>query len=386
MMRGALNVNSKIPQEYGAYSYKLYEIVLYSNATAPNNDPIKTVHFEYADPNDPLSPPELCPSVLNNESGGGKLTLTKVHFTYENNSRGSLSPYKFEYNGINKSYNTYQFDRWGVFAPHNGTLCKNIHNPYVDQSSPNVESDLAANIMSWHLTGISLPSGSKIDIDAGRDHYAYVQDRIATQMFNVYSFGPPPGTGQVKDEISNSKNPSSENRRIYFELEEPIQRDPSNPGLGTDKAVLEQQYLKDLYQVDRDGVFKRQLYFKVNTDLANNGVFEDVSGYADIESFGMDDDCTDCKDGSGNFTIGYIELSEFPIEIKGDKYHPIVVSNWQFLKKYAPSLLFDNTPPTNQPSSDDGIKNIVKGIGLKFGEFIAIFRSFYGNCREKRLW
>ncbi|MEL6868018.1 MAG: hypothetical protein AAFP19_26580, partial [Bacteroidota bacterium] len=97
--RGVSTRYQKASDAFGDFSYLLEKVELYSKLGLENDpavDPIKTVHFEYSY--------ELCPGVHNQDNaaaysdhvdaslpGGGKLTLTKVWFTYENSNRGSLS-------------------------------------------------------------------------------------------------------------------------------------------------------------------------------------------------------------------------------------------------------------------------------------------------------
>src|SRR5690554_5338067 len=93
---------------------KLDSIRLYSRPDFEKNGssavPIKTAHFEYDY--------RLCRGYWGNvesNSGdtlkGGKLTLTKVYFTYQNTYKGERTPYQFEY-GYNPNYNPNNVDRW----------------------------------------------------------------------------------------------------------------------------------------------------------------------------------------------------------------------------------------------------------------------------------
>ena len=91
---------------------KLEKISLYTksnylahqaNPTTVALNPIKEVHFVYKY--------TLCPGIPNNLSGGGKLTLDKLYFTYQNSNKAQFSPYQFNY-GVNPPYNIKGYDRW----------------------------------------------------------------------------------------------------------------------------------------------------------------------------------------------------------------------------------------------------------------------------------
>ncbi|MEL6865410.1 MAG: hypothetical protein AAFP19_13375, partial [Bacteroidota bacterium] len=371
----------------GAYSYKLDKVIIYSKLESVD-EPMKTVHFRYAgynydDNNDGVNDnlgASLCPGVPNNidnfsgawnpNGSGGKLTLKKVFMTYEDNTRGRLTPYEFDYNNGDYSarYNPYEFDRWGTYKPNPNQVtdkCANIYNPYVDQNDPNIND----NVMAWHLSSIKLPSGAEISVDVGRDHYGYVQDRVATQMFKITSFG-----DTQANKISKDKDPAAEKRRVYFSLENPI---PDDANADTELA----KYFEDLYQVARNGQVYKQIYFKVNLDVANRGINEDVAGYAEMkeDAFGFDNGSLN---GNGEYTRAYVELEPFPIPVKGKNYHPILMTSWQFVKNNAPDLLL-NYDLGSRPNTEKAKAKKVKKLKDKFNNFLTAFKSYYINCRDK---
>lgn len=155
---------------------RLKEIRLYSKADLKK--PIKTVVFEYDSALCPGTPNSLYP-------GGGKLTLRKVYFKYNDSRRGELHPYKFEYNK-NTAYGWLSSDRWGTykgFAANSEDgfgAFRNDEFPYTTRSA---RADEDAGI--WHLSKITLPSGGEITVDYESDDYAYVQDRRAMQMMHI---------------------------------------------------------------------------------------------------------------------------------------------------------------------------------------------------------
>jgi hypothetical protein len=168
--------------------------------------PVKTAHFEYDY--------SLCKGIDNNSGNPeyvngqdinideGKLTLTKVYFTYRNSNMGRYTPYKFDYhyknnpeytpaeiNEFNPNYHVKAYDIWGNYMPFingssdiNSTSTTPQEFPYVQQDDKALQDQYAS---AWSLTQITLPSGGKIKIDYETDDYQYVQNRKAMQMFKV---------------------------------------------------------------------------------------------------------------------------------------------------------------------------------------------------------
>ncbi|HXP49078.1 MAG TPA: hypothetical protein VN922_03945, partial [Bacteroidia bacterium] len=133
--------------------------------------PIEEVHFEYNY--------KLCPHVPNNlnqingqSNNTGKLTLTKIYFTYQNSFKGQLSPYVFTYNlANNPPYNIKAYDRWGFYKPSDPTSqygCAGAQlplspgeYPYVDQNKSLADQYSS----SWTMTDVIMPSGGDIHVD-----------------------------------------------------------------------------------------------------------------------------------------------------------------------------------------------------------------------------
>lgn len=194
--------------------------------------PIKTVVFTYTY--------ELCKGIPNNKyatdtgadpSDKGKLTLTKVHFLYNGNKRGELNPYEFEY-GHNPDYSPMQSDRWGNYRPDaSGNTGGNEENPYVNQDEDDAAKALRdLNAAAWSISQITTPSNAVIQISYEQDDYGCVQDKAATQMFQMVGTGKDNGT-EIKflecDYIENTIGISGEEHvqitrdfnRIYFRPE-----------------------------------------------------------------------------------------------------------------------------------------------------------------------
>jgi hypothetical protein len=198
----------------------LRRIVLYEKRDYETNGssatPIKTVHFEYDYRLCPGTPNNPLPNVLPLDQGG-KLTLSKVWFTYGESNRGVTSPYVFQYADElpgpagpgdpdpNAPYDGDKQDRWGQYKehPHNGTnqWLPNQSFPYAEQEL--AKADKAAS--AWNLIKVELPSGGTIEVEYESDDYAYVQDKEATRMFKVVGVsdigtdGPISGPRSIRD-------------------------------------------------------------------------------------------------------------------------------------------------------------------------------------------
>ncbi|MGD1848418.1 MAG: hypothetical protein ACFB10_23755 [Salibacteraceae bacterium] len=229
--------------EVGEQSLKyLRNIKLYSKADL--TQPISTVHFQYDY--------SLCPGIPNNAGGavpssedawitgntGGKLTLKKVWTTGLDNEKGGNHPYQFAYANPTADYRPQQVDRWGQLQPDiNSRSLYLIENPYVNQSAA-YASQRATNAATWNLQTITLPSGGSISVDYEADDYAYVQDKKATQMFEMVGFldsNAPPILQNVSKRLSKKYD------RIVFRL-----NNAATSGAAVSKAVngLDEVYFK----------------------------------------------------------------------------------------------------------------------------------------------
>lgn len=166
---------------------KLTEISLYAKADfqahGMNARPIKTVHFKYNN--------TLCTGANGRINAKGKLTLEKIWFTYNGNEKVEKNPYIFRYHQNNPAYNPAANDRWGSYksAMHNpgavvGNVLLNADYPYALQDS----AQAANNAAAWSLSGITLPSGGRMEISYESDDYAYVQNKRAAQLYNIAGF------------------------------------------------------------------------------------------------------------------------------------------------------------------------------------------------------
>ncbi|HTA81451.1 MAG TPA: hypothetical protein VK783_00825 [Bacteroidia bacterium] len=311
------------------------EIDLYSKADLIKNGvnavPIKTVHFQYSY--------ALCPGVYNSdaESGAGKLTLTKVYFTYGNNTEGSLNSYTFTYPtdaAHNPRYSHNRFDRWGYYKYNPAGMLPNEDFPYTLQDS--VRDNIFCS--AWDLTNITLPSGGSIKVNYEPNDYAYVQNQRANQMFIIKGMGNNPYVS-VADSTNNilytySGTTVKFNDWIYVQLPTPIKND-------------QDFYDKYLAGIDSSsgGNSISKLYFRmmVNVGSVGSTAYEYVPGYADIAPY---------QTGvSGykmiNSQLGAIQLSEVS---SGDAFlgtaNPIALASWQFLRLNLPQDAYPGSQVT----------------------------------------
>lgn len=352
-----------------AQSYKLNKVKLYKkdDYQSASATPIQTVHFEYDY--------SLCPNTLNRadfgdncaivpgsgsgEGAEGKLTLKKLWFTYENNDRGALSPYEFEYSSTNPSYSDTRYDRWGSFKDESD--CENLDFPFTRQFNETVVQSEAekeafrnlvdANASAWHMEKIHLPTGGTIAVKYEADDYAYVQNRVANQMFHIKDVGTDDNGCSNANEFNvydggTDKGAGQDDRRVYFELEHPIPTNAANP-----KDMILNDYLKP---IERHG--KYQVYYKIKSNL-RDGIWEDVSGYANVDlgatdEYGVSTSCIVTIGGQDYYTRGFVTLEKMDVNGSVD-YHPFAVAAWQHMRTTDPSLLttignLDQTPGSTQ--------------------------------------
>lgn len=309
-------------------SYKLDSIRLYNKhdrfINGVNAIPIKTVIFSYSY--------ELCKNTPNSTAPeNGKLTLKKVFFKYGNSDKGLLSPYEFKYTS-NYNYNYANKDRWGVYKPQASGI-PNSDFPFVNQLDPNNDSYVAA----WALDEIYLPSGGKIKVEYESDDYAYVQDKLAMEMFMLKGLGTSP-TFQASNQLFiNKKNPHN-----YFYFKRHKERE--NPSLSP----------KDNYLKESD-----ILYYNFDVKLVSN-TYENIKGFAEVEEVGY------CSDNEH----GYIKTKTVkPTNSKSHLSHPTYTAI-NFSRYYLPHIVY---PGANPELSN--IENILAGLKGAFLELINIFKN-----------
>lgn len=350
-----LNMDERGVKQSPGQAKRLKEINLYSKADFAKKGvhatPIKTVHFEYAY--------ELTPS-FNGDAGSqaakAKLTLKKVWFTYNNNNKGALNPYIFNYSN-NPAYQEKSYDRWGNYkralqnpGSTTGNVIENDEFPYAIQDS----AVAAVNASAWALDSIMLPSGGSIKVDYESDDYAFVQDKRAMSMVHIAGFGSTPGLTAGSKYLYTA---SQDNNYVYIKLSQPV----------SGKEDFFKKYLAGI----------RKLYFrlfvKMPGDQYGNGS-EYVSGYAEI----------DPVNGYGitNSTLGWIKLAGVSLKGDGDgPYSPMVKTGLQFLRLNLPSKAYKNSEPGDNIKPEQAVQMLVSS----FGDIFTAFTSFDKQARDK-LW
>lgn len=316
-----------------AKSYKLDSIKLYNKhdrfINLTNATPIKTVIFEYDY--------SLCkgiPNVIDTTGNPGKLTLKKIYTKYGKSNKSLMSPYQFVYSDFNPDYNLCEKDRWGSYKPNNSTL-NNYEHPYVNQNDINNDTYASA----WSMTKIKLPSGGAIEVEYESDDYAYVQNKIASEMMQIQGFGKKE-TFDGSNELYKKKN--EPNLFLYF----PRRIADEIPSLS-----FKDNYAKDI----------EYLYYSCNVKLRDDK-YEQIRGYASILDIGI------CPN---NNNMGYIKLDYFDPEKAGNtKVNPITHTALNVGRYNIPQVLYPGSDP-----DETAIKNILAGLKQGFSEMVSIFRN-----------
>ena len=359
----------------------LKSVTLYSKDD--QNKPIRTVNFAYDY--------SLCPGIYNNTgeqpaqndpnilaNQGGKLTLKKVWITGLDNPKGALSPYEFEYNTHNDhtqvefAYEPYQLDRWGNFQRDLGKRFQN-ENPYVDQRD-DYDDERDDYASAWCLEKVTLPSGGEIEVTYEQDDYGYVQDKRATQMFEIAGF--------IKDtEPLNTSSITSKLKRNYSRVVFKL-----NGSGNTSADVLNAV----------DGL--EEVYFKVWMNLLTNipGLSEGSTTYYDyVTGFG-----TLKRDANGNLTeygvlqnddsYGYVTLENVSYTNRTDNgidVNPIRKAAWQYLRYERPGI----TTPLSNGGWVTSVVNLLATFWLVAYDALHYLGSWYtgaaikGYAREAQL-
>lgn len=383
--RGAydeLNESAWQPTVHGEFQNKLDEIKLFSKEDRAK--PIKSVHFKYSY--------DLCPGVENNDGladissnvvGGnadvGKLTLKEVWFTYGDNQKGSLSPYKFYYREddpvYNPAYNLLQMDCWGNYKPDElitpGTA-RNEEFPFVSQKID--EEEAVDNYMSaWNLHQITLPSGGVITVDYESDDYASVQDRDAMQMFEIAFTGKADdGTARFVGSGALGETGDDVRNRIYFELAEPVCT------TGCDAEIY--KYIEGI-----DNLYFRT-YMKLpksdNTGIYLHSSYDYVEGYCKIipGECGIDDQSY--VSGQG-YTRGYVTVEPVSVSsmnLGAVTVHPFRKATWEYLRMHRQDLLY---PAHSMEDMDLLSLNALETVISLFNDFSAMLLGYYNACLVK---
>ncbi|MEO6175588.1 MAG: hypothetical protein ABIP27_10605 [Flavobacterium circumlabens] len=353
--------------------YKLDKISLYSKpeylADGDNATPIKEANFEYNY--------SLCQGIDNSINGEGKLTLSKVYFTYKNSNMGKYAPYVFTY-GFNPKYDMKAYDVWGNYKEvkegvNEGTTAQlsNAEFPFVNQSSKNQANEYAS---AWLIKSIRLPSGGQMELNYESDDYSSVQNKEAMQMFKVVGSGTKEGL--KANNISNGIEQKSLGKYIYVELDHKIDNDlsindPKIPQLFYDK------YLKNV------GDAANPLYFRFLLNMVNPnplpGVdgtdkYDYVTGYLNIE--GIKNKVVDCgfleSDGKQYVAIplDYVGKGD-GFNANSHEVNPISKAGWNFGRQNLNRLVYSMY---NEEDTTD-LKSIVMEMIGWLPTLLDIFKS-----------
>ncbi len=328
---GAYNIAPYNTATAPAPSYKLDSIKLFNKHDRFINGasaiPIKTVYFKFDY--------SLCKGIPNSISGSssaGKLTLTKIYFSYGTSQKSMMSPYQFKY-GFNPNYNTGEKDRWGGYKP--TTPDGNFEFPFVNQND--IYNDQYAE--AWSLTGISLPSGGMIIANYEADDYAFVQDQQADEMFIINGVGRSPVFNPSMRLYEDKYSP---NLFVYF-----TRRPSSEKGLDP----------RSNYCAGMD-----LLYYNFFVDLVWGKMkFEQIKGYAKIVAVGY------CP---GDSLHGYVQLKDVdPVGARTFHLNPVTylaINNGRY-----------NLPQVMYPGSDPDISidGAIAAMFSSFAELVNLFRN-----------
>jgi hypothetical protein len=353
----------------------LKEIRLYSKADMTK--PIKVVKFEYSY--------ELCrhlPNNLDNTSTivgdslhynsnaalGGKLTLKKVYFEYQNSPKGANFPYVFSYIDSIKAahsgpvtpvnYSDLSTDRWGVYKSVNDNIqpLKNDQFPYTLQDIQGTNDTIKSRVDQcaalWHLNTIKLPTGGVIHVNYESDDYAYVQDKRAAVMSGIQSLIAPDGS-----DIDSNHLQSAAGFRIQI---------PNSSVTGDPTTWFKQNYLNG-----SDYIYSK-FSVKVSTPYSPSGGFDDdfVSTYSLVDSVSI-------TGGSARVFLQYRNDGKVSA-------NPIAFSSWQTIKNEYPRYAY---PGFDQRTSDSetssAISTAVSAVLASISNLSELTENFYEKANKK---
>ncbi|OXB04031.1 hypothetical protein [Flavobacterium pectinovorum] len=353
--------------------FKLDKISLYSKpeylAEGDKATPIKEANFEYNY--------SLCKGIDNSITSEGKLTLSKVYFTYKNSNMGKYTPYVFNY-GFNPDYDMKAYDVWGNYKPANDQLgpattskLSNPEFPFVDQSN---KTNADQYTSAWLLKSIRLPSGGQMQLNYESDDYGSVQNKDVMQMFKIVGSGSKAGLTAAN--ISNGIEKKGIGEYIYVELDKKIDEqlsinDSKIPDIFYDK------YLKSV------GDASNPLYFRFLLNMVNPNPLPGIDGtdkYDYVTGY-----LNTAKNQEGKVDCGFLESNgkqyvAIPVDYveKGDGFNPnshevnpITKAGWNFGRHNLHRLVYSMT---NEEDTTD-LKSIVMELVGWMPTLLDIFKS-----------
>ena len=345
----------------------LYEVL--------EKEAIKVAHFDYDY--------SLCPGVPNNLSGGGKLTLKQVYFTYRGSHMGRYTPYKFNYekdfnndgvidaadiNYNNPSYNLKGYDVWGNYKANDPASGCGAYAPITAAEFPYTSQDKTIadqNAKAWTLTSIDLPSGGQIELETEADDYQYVQERKVMQLFNVTGAGDNP-TPTNANELHRARlyDRGDHARFIYVKLSDAT-------GLNLTRSHLLEDYLGDQ--------LGQPIQFRMLLNMTGQSWQSDyVSGYFELDQSNITRDfniveLTNANDASKNGTYATLPLQSLDREGGlfggGANVNPIAKAGWNFARTYLNKEAYS----LGGDSSNTDFVSIVGDLVSSLGSVFEIF-------------
>lgn len=325
---------------------KLARIDLYTKAEIKskgltNAKPVKSVIFNYDY--------SLCVGTPDNANAAqGKLTLKSIFFSYNGQNRSEKDRYVFDYGSgaQNPSYALNAADRWGTYKdPTDVTLLPdgltNADHPFTSFGNK-AKNDLFAG--AWSLRKILLPSGGQMEVEYESDDYGYVQNRRASNMFEIAGLGNSTAYSNKAFLYNNDPFFETDNNYLYIKLTDPLE---------ATTIVARKQEIKEKFL---DG--QTQLAFKISLKMPS-GKEETVTMYS------LFDDWDICSNNSEYF---YIKLRE----INGKS--PLATS--------AINLLTNNFPGQAFPGYESEVNNVQDFLGLVVN-MLAGIKSVFQNVENQ---
>jgi hypothetical protein len=306
---------------------RLVQIDLYTKSEIKskgyaNAKPIKSVIFNYDY--------SLCTGTPDNKiTGGGKLTLKSIYFSYNGQPKSNKDRYVFNYGNTasqkdNPSYSYNAADRWGTYKPaldslgaaNNPSALTNLDYPYTLSSTSLLDSKPKDDIYAaaWSLKKILLPSGGQMEVQYEADDYGYVQNRRACNMMNIAGLGKTTNFAANSNMYSGSDK-ANDNNYVYIALPQPL----------TSTTAIKQRdeiYAKYLDGVNQVGG-KRQLVMKLQIYMPKG--LEPLTVYPEYDDYGV------CPNNSSYM---YVRLKTV------DGNSPLVNSSLGFLTENIPGQAF----------------------------------------------
>ncbi|MBN8641159.1 MAG: hypothetical protein J0L86_05035 [Flavobacteriales bacterium] len=352
---GANGENGGLSTSTPNKSYRLKSIRLYAkkigntaNFPTATDKPIKTAHFEYDY--------SLCGNVDNNSgipqagsdnTNKGKLTLTKVYFTYQDSNMGKYTPYTFTYNAENNyaTYNPKSYDIWGNFKEN---TCSNYDGlspqdfPFVDQSSRE-EQDKRAT--AWTLKEIKLPSGGKISLKMESDDYQFVQNKKAMMMYKLVGV-------TDKDQYGDFNTPQNHLYGSGYDATHAVVKVLTS-SFSFPSNATETQKETEILRRCTEGLAGQPIYYDFLLNMTPNK-YDHVTGY-----FEMDGQAEIGNGSNSGEKYLYIPMREVQREgenSSSELTNPISVAGWFFGRNNLYRQVYDLGEP------QDGFPDIV-GLG-----------------------